>query len=107
MSCKAVAVAPRREEKLHLPRIRANYSRREVLDVYLRGNKLGKIDFGQEFERFEDVQVQNERIIAQLKSLNGQGRMTSAVAAGIAIIIICVMFKRGTGTLVRCGNIRI
>jgi hypothetical protein len=73
----------------------------------LRGDKPGKIYFGQMLERVKAAQIQYDGVVAKLKRLNGLRRMTSAVAAGIAIIIILVLFKRGTGALVRSGNVRI
>lgn len=71
------------------------------LGVYLRRNKLGKIDFGQMPEWVRRAQIRNDRVITQLKLLDGQGGMTGAVAAGIATIVIIVLFERGTRTLVR------
>ena len=50
--------------------MRTNCSRRSVLGVFLRGDKLGKIDFGQMLERFRRKDIKNEGIIAELKLLN-------------------------------------
>ena len=66
----------------------------------MRGNKLGKVDFGQKFERVGRAQVRNDGVIAELKRLDGQRRVTGAVAAGVATIIIIVLVSRGTGTVV-------
>lgn len=53
------------------------------------------------------MQIHNEWIVAELKRLDGQGRMTSTVAADIATILDIILFMRGAGTVVRCGDIRI
>ena len=84
--------------------IRTNYSRRGALGVVLRGDKLGKKDFWYVRKCVRHAQVQNDGVIPELKLVNGQRRMTCTVGACIAIIVILVLFKRGTRTLVRCGH---
>ncbi len=86
------------KEKLH--------SHRGESGQVLRGDKLGKIDFGQVLEWVGRTQIQNEWIMTDLKLLDVQGRMTGAVAAVIATIVIIVLLKRGTGTFAGCGILR-
>lgn len=87
--------------------MRTNYSRRGVSGVVLRGNKLGEKDFGEMLEWVRRAQVQNHGVIPELKLLNGQRRMTGAVRAGVAAIVIIVLFMGGTRALVRCGHFNV
>lgn len=76
------------------PRIRTDYSRSGFSGVYLRGDKLGKIDFGQMLEGFGRTQIQDNGVVTELKRLDGQRSMTSAVLATVAPIVILVVLKR-------------
>jgi hypothetical protein len=72
----------------------------------LRGNEFGQVNFGQILEWIRSAQIYNEGVITELKPLHGQRRMANAVVAGVATIIIVVLFERGTGALVRYGYFR-
>ena len=72
----------------------------------MRGDKFGKIDFGQMLERVRRVQIQYDGIIAEFKRLHSKRRMAGAVDAGVAAIRILVLFMRGARTVVRVGNFR-
>ena len=50
----------------------------------MRGNELGKVDFGQIFERMRRFKVQDEGGIGQMERLKSQGDVTDTVNAGIA-----------------------
>jgi hypothetical protein len=58
------------------------------------------------FEGVIRAQVNNDGVITKLKLLNGERRMASAIDAGIATIMIIVLFERGARARVRCGNFR-
>ncbi len=75
-----------------------------ILCLYLRGDKQGKIDFGQMLEWFRHAQIHYDGVIAELKRLNGQGSMAGAVDTGITTIIIGVLFKGAARTRVKCGK---
>jgi len=79
----------------------------QLLDEDMRGYEFGKVYFGQMLEWLGRAQVQNAGIEIELKRLDGQGCVTGAVDAGIAIVAIVVLFGGGTGTVaVRRGNFR-
>lgn len=85
-----------------------NYSRRRVLGLYLRGDKLGKIDFWQILEGVGSLKNRNNRwVVVEFNVLGGQRRMTSTVDTGIAAIGNLMLIKGGTRTLVGCGNVLI
>ena len=55
-------------------------------------------------ERVRRGQVHKNRVIVELKRLDGQGRMASAMGARIARIEIIVLLTGGTRALVGCGH---
>lgn len=76
------------------------------LCLLLRGNKLGKINFGQKLEGVVRAQSYYDRVIHELERLNGQGSMARAVDTGITVIVILMPFKRSARTVVRRGERR-
>lgn len=52
-------------------------------------------------ERVKRAQIQYDGVIDELKRLNGQRGMASAVDTGVAAVVIVVLFERGTRTLVK------
>jgi hypothetical protein len=80
------------------------FAQRGELGSVLRGDELGKKYFGQILERVGPMQVQDRWIIAEeLKLLQGHWRMTGTVA-GIAAIVIFMLFEGRTRALVRHGD---
>ncbi len=77
-----------------------------LLDEDMRGYEFGQVYFGWMFEWLRRAQLPNVGIVIELKRLDGQGRMTSTVDTGIAIVTIVVLFDRATGAVMRCGNNR-
>ena len=73
------------------------------LNENVRGNEFGKKYFGQEFERVRYAQINNNGIVIKLILVDEQRRITSAVHACIATIIIFVLLIRGTRTRMGCG----
>jgi len=72
-----------------------------VSGLYLRGDKLGKIDFRQLLERVKRAQIQYDRVITELKRLYCQRSVAGAVDAAVAAVIILMVFERGAGGIVR------
>jgi len=56
------------------------------------------------FEWIDTGLVGNDGVIAELERGGGQWSMTTAVIAGVATIIIIVLFKGGARTVVRRRN---
>lgn len=83
--------------------IRTDYSHHRALGVDLRRDKLGKIDFRQILEGIRRVQTRDDRVVAEFKYLYCKRSMTNTVNAGIAPIIIFMLFKGRRGALVVCG----
>ena len=83
------------------------HSHRGSSGLFLRGDKFGKIYFRQMLEWIRRAQIGNARVITELKRLDGQRCMAGAVAAGIATIMISVLFERCTRTVASCGNFRV
>ena len=75
-----------------------------ISGLYLRGDKLGKIDFRQLLERVKRAQIHYDRVITELKRLYCQRSVAGAVHAAVAAVIILMVFERGAGGIVRDWN---
>jgi hypothetical protein len=87
------------------PWLETNYSRQSYSGVYLRRDKLCKVDFRYEFERVGRAQIYYDGVIIELKRQNSQRSVAGAVYAAVAAVIILLVFKRGAGGIVRSRSI--
>lgn len=78
-----------------------------VSDEVLRGDELGKIDFGQVPEGIDKLQVYEERVVTQLKVLKRESGVADAVDADITGMRIGPMLYGTAGAMLRCGNLEL
>lgn len=73
--------------------------------MVFRGNEFAKNHFGKTFEGFEEIPVDNQGIVMELKPLHRQRRMAGATETGIAAVIIHVIMKGGRRNRSRRGDL--